>query len=244
MIFKLVKSAYEQVLDLLYPPFCALCDASLVHGSKEALCEECQIAYPILEEDLCVICGKPLQDNSKERCLDCRRRVHFFEEGRALWTYEDRVKEAVKSYKYHNRREIGLLFAKVLARVYNDGIDWPIDLVVGVPLHPKKERERGFSQTKLLAEGFTKSTGLALGSSGVLRRHRVTQAQEGLSDKERLANVINAFSSTRDLVEGKTILLLDDVYTTGATLDGCAKALVDAGATNVYFMTVAIGRGY
>lgn len=238
-----VKWLWSQGIELIYPPFCALCDETLNHGSQDILCDACKVTYPVLSEDLCVICSKPLQDKSKERCLDCRKRAHFYEEGKALWVYDEDVKAAIKAYKYHNRREIGLLFAKGLARYYNNHMDWPIDLVVPVPLHPKKLRQRGFSQTRLMAEGFCRETGSRLAISA-LSRVAQTEAQEGLSDKDRIKNVIDAFEGKPSVVKGKNVLLIDDVYTTGATIDGCAKALIDAGAIDIYFMTVAIGRGY
>lgn len=239
----MIKFLWQQLLTLIYPDFCLLCDRALAHGSAAVLCPDCQDEVPILSENLCQICGKPLVDLAKPRCLDCRRRVHFFEEGRALWPYENKVKTAIKAYKYNNRREMGPLFAKVMAKVYNDHMDWPVDMVIPVPLHPKKERARGFSQTGLMADIFMKETGLPL-EAKALKRHTATKAQEGLSEKERLANVMHAFVADSDMVRGRLILLIDDVYTTGATLDGCAKALIDAGAKKVYFMTVAIGRGY
>ena len=239
-----LKRLGSDLLELVYPPFCALCDTCLDHGTDEVLCETCRSAYPVLAEDLCVICGKPLQDKNKERCMDCRKRVHFYEEGRSLWVYEETVKEAIKAYKYRNRREIGLLFAKELARVYNESIDWPIDVVMSVPLYPKKKRARGFNQTRLMAKTFAKKTGLDLGAEDGLKRIHATVAQEGLSDKDRMANVLFAFEAQADHVKNKTVLLIDDVYTTGATIDGCAKALTDAGAKEIYYMSVAIGRGY
>lgn len=240
---KYIKWLWRQTVELIYPPFCVLCDCVLDHGTDKVLCDVCEETYPILEDDLCVICSKPLQDKSKERCLDCRKRVHFFEEGKALWVYEEAVKEAVKAFKYHNRREIGVLFAKAMARYYNENIDWPIDMVVPVPLHAKKLHQRGFSQTLLLANTFSKMTHCSL-EKKVLFRMTFTIPQEGLTDKDRIRNVMEAFKADEACVRGKSILLIDDVYTTGATLDGCGKALIDAGAENVYFMAVAIGRGY
>lgn len=239
-----LKHLGQEFLELVYPPFCVLCDTTLAHGTDQVLCERCQKEYPVLSEDLCVICGKPLQDKNKERCLDCRKRVHFYEEGKALWVYDEAVKEAIKAYKYRNRREIGLLFAKELARVYNKSVPWSVDLVIPVPLYPKKQKSRGFNQTRLMAEHFAKRASLNLGPEKALRRLLPTQPQEGLSDKDRMANVLFAFEAESKLVEGKSVLLIDDVYTTGATVDGCAKALTDAGAKEIYYMSVAIGRGY
>jgi len=240
---KIIKRIGFHMTELIYPPFCALCDTSLDHGSEAILCDDCQSTTPILEKDLCLICSKPLQDKNKERCLDCRKRVHFFEEGKALWVYEDQVKEALKAFKYHNRREVGVLFAKAMARHYNEYIEWSVDMVVPVPLHPKKLRKRGFSQTALLGKTFCRETDCIMNQSALTRVIH-TEPQEGLTDKDRIRNVIEAFEADEACVKGKSILLIDDVYTTGATLDGCGKALVDAGATNIYFMTVAIGRGY
>lgn len=230
-------------MDLLYPPFCVLCDKVLEHGSRETMCPDCQAAYPVLAGDLCVICSKPLLDKNHERCLDCRKRVHFFEEGKALWLYENRVRDAVKAYKYSDRREMGLLFARVLARYYNEHNMWQVDSVIPVPLHRRRLRDRGFSQTELIATHFCQEVGLELLTDGLTRKLD-TVAQEGLSDKDRMANVRHAFEADPAVVKNRAILLIDDVYTTGATLDGCAKALADAEAGNIYFMTLAIGRGY
>ena len=242
MMREKLRWIWREVLELIYPSFCVLCDKSLEHGSKEILCDSCRDQYPILEKDLCVICSKPLQDK-KKRCLDCRKRVHFYEEGKSLWVYEEHVKDAIKAYKYRNRRELGIVFAKGLARHYNEHMKWPIDMVIPVPLHPQKLRKRGFNQTELMAKEFSAMTDLSL-EKYALKRTVYTEAQEGLSDKERIRNVLRAFEADGNVVRHKKVLLIDDVYTTGATIDGCAKALIDAGADDIYFMTIAIGRGY
>ena len=243
IIGRFLTYIWNQVTELLYPSFCVLCDSVLVHGSNEVLCEDCQTQYPILEGDLCEICSKPLADAGKSRCKDCRERVHFFENGKALWVYEGAVKEAVKAYKYRNRQEMGVLFAKAMARYYNENELWQVDYVVPVPLHREKKRMRGFDQTALMADIFSEHTGIPI-LEDVLTRQVVTLPQEGLSDKERMANVHKAFACSELPKVGLRLLLLDDVYTTGATLDGCARVMADCGAGEIYFMTIAVGRGY
>ncbi len=239
----LIRRFWYYCLELVYPNICVLCEETLAFGSHELVCPSCAQKHPLLKEDLCSKCGKPLQDLKKDRCLDCRKRVHFYDEGGALWVYEDEVKEAIYQYKYKNKRERGILFAKALVRYYNECKGWDIDLIVPVPLHRKNHRHRGFNQSELIAETMGRELDVKV-MSKALKRVVQTESQKQLSDKDRILNMRDVFESDEEGIKGKAILIIDDVYTTGATIDACSKALVDQGASNIYYMSIAIGRGY
>ncbi len=237
-----VKGVFKHLIDMIYPPFCLLCDEVMSHGSEKILCDPCLEKWPVLSGELCTCCSKPLLTEQSDRCSDCRKKGHFYEQGKALWVYEEALQKRIKQYKYGNRRELGIVFANALGRYYNEYMNWPIDMVIPVPPHKKRVRERGHNQMLLIGKNFSRLTDLPLCQGGLMRV-LPTKAQEGLSDKERLLNVSKAFIADGDMVRGKNILLLDDVYTTGATMDSCSKVLLEAGANRIYFMTVAIGRG-
>jgi len=240
---RILSTLWKHLLTLLYPNFCLLCEETLDYSNDKALCPHCEGNHPHLKEDLCDLCGKPLADPCDFICYDCTKRAHYFEEGRSLWVYEGLVKQSIYDYKYKKRKEYGLLFAKELIRYYNETIRWKVDMVVPIPLHKHRLRERGFNQTELMVKHFAKSFDLQVGGHKVLWRDKPTDPQKALSDKGRWDNMQDAFFASKTHVEGKIILLIDDIYTTGSTMDACAKALKVQGAKEVYCLSIAIGRG-
>lgn len=234
---------FDQLLELIYPSKCVLCDCALEHGSTRGLCEACEKVHPYLYGDVCSLCGKPLIDISVDRCHDCRKTDHVFGYNRSMWVYEDEVQSSLQRFKYHDCKEFGRQFAKELVRYYNSINFHNVDLVVSVPLHKKKLRRRGYNQAYVLAKHFSKDVQLTLAPSDGLVRVLNTKAQKALNDKERQKNMEDAFIASRGCVEGKKILLIDDIYTTGATMDACSRALLEAGAKEVYGLSVAVGRG-
>lgn len=234
---------WNRLLYLIYPDYCIHCNEIVPFNHPRGVCETCEVEAPYVKGHLCLICGQPIEGNVADLCHDCSRRHHYFEQGRAIWSYEGAIRDAIHRFKYKKQRSNGLLFAKEMAWYYNKSIEWPINIVMGVPLHPKKRRERGFNQTEEVGQAFAKLIRVPFQKDG-LSRVLNTKSQMRLSDQDRMKNMKQAFKADHHLVKGKSILLIDDVYTTGATLDGCAKALLQAGAKEVYFMTLAIGRGY
>lgn len=236
------RKIIEGILEIIYPNFCILCNDTLGFLDPRGICRKCEEKHGYLENEICIICGKPLNDKKYERCFDCRKVIHFYKEGRSMFVYEASIKEAIYEYKYNKKKEYGYLFAKELIRYYNNSKDWQIDIVIPVPLYEVRLKERGYNQSEIIAKYFARHYEIAL-ETKALWRIKGTKPQKLLNDQERKRNVRSAFKANKECVRGKQILLIDDIYTTGSTIDACAKALIDEGAKEIYYLALSIGRG-
>ena len=217
-------------LDWLFPPDCGGCGKS---GTR--WCLECQKKIKILVKHLCVTCGLP-QINS-DQCARCQKKQPSFKMLRSWVAFENPVKEALHQLKY--RRDIGL--GEALSSQFSDFINklnWPIDILIPIPLGKERLKERGYNQVAMIAAPLSTKLGLSY-SPKALSRSRETRSQVGLSVAEREKNVQGAFRAEEKKVNGINILLMDDVSTTGATLSAAADALRSSGAKDVYAVTIA-----
>ena len=214
------------------------------------LCQSCIAGYAPLQHPMCPRCGRPFRtDHAVDHtCPDCHGREMFFEASRAAGDFEEPLKTLIHQYKYQGRTELarpfGQLLWDALMRFYDP---WTFDAVIPVPLHWYRRYRRGFNQAALLLrewERLAADAGLHWNRHWVLHhvlaRRRRTAAQTGLGKEERAANLKGAFIvRCADAVEGKRLLLIDDVLTTGATVAECARALMNAGASVVSVLTLA-----
>mgnify|MGYP001864525755 CR=1 FL=1 len=188
-------------------------------------------------------CGKPLHRETEEYCPDCRGHRFYIREGRSVWLHRGKVSGAIYSFKYHNRRRYGKIFAGEMVRCCGGDIRrWQIGVIIPVPLHPSRKRIRGYNQAEILAEELSRFTGIPA-KNNILYRIRRTSPQKKLDGKERRKNLRGAFAVKKGEHLPENVLLIDDIYTTGSTVERCAKMLRLAGAENVYFLTVSIGQG-
>ena len=231
----------------MYPKRCPICDrvADTPFFSREyPICRECRGKTEYVVEPVCKKCGKPLSDERGEFCRDCTRHTHYFTQGKALWVYKGCVKESIYRLKYGNRREYALSYAQELYRQYDGWIRRKqIQAIVPVPLHKKRRRQRGYNQAEIIAMELGRLLEIPV-HSGLLLRCIHTKPQKELNDKERKNNLKNAFQTSQKEIPFTRILLVDDIYTTGSTIDGAAKALRETGAEEIYFISVSIGRGF
>ncbi len=217
-------------LDWLFPPRCGGCGKV---GSR--WCDDCQAKVPTLAGTLCEKCGMPVAHSGL--CDHCRANLPPFRALRAWAAFESPVRQALHKLKY--RRDMGLGDAlAVPIAMFADSLNWPFDLVVPVPLGRKRLQERGYNQVDLIARPLSLALGLNY-RPAALKRKRETVSQVGLSAVERRDNMQNAFSADASVVRGKTVLVMDDVATTGSTLSSCTEALLQAGAKDVFALTVA-----
>ncbi len=223
-----------RLLDLLFPPRCVNCKQT---GS--ALCPQCFDRIHRLQPPFCERCSHPLI-SAQAPCPECHAHPRRITRIRAAAWHEGVVREAIHALKYKRRRDVAASLAKLLAPVCAE-FQPPPDLITSVPLHPERQRTRGYNQAELLAEQTARA--MRWVHVRALERTRATADQIGLSARERHANVAEAFrvSAVRDLTD-RHIVLIDDVCTTGATLDACAAALFARGAAAVYGVTVARAR--
>lgn len=229
-------------LSLIYPPHCVLCNTNL--EARGYLCGACKGEAKRILAPFCEICSQPFDGaiEGKFSCSNCAQRHFHFEYAVACYRSSGVVREILHRFKYQReyylRHEMGAWLM--------EGLDDPrivsrkFDLIVPVPLHWIRERRRQFNQANVLAEMVSKRTGVPL--LNCLKRIRRTPTQTRFDRAERMENLLNAFKMRKNMgVQGKQLVLIDDVFTTGSTVDECARVLKDAGAASIRVLTVARG---
>ncbi|KXG78815.1 hypothetical protein AN618_01530 [Fervidicola ferrireducens] len=227
-------------IDALFPgkPFCLLCSSKLDKGEK-FLCEACRRKIEPVKPPLCLKCGRPLE-RENSICDDCMGKNRHFVEARAFGAYKGVLKDIIHLYKYRGESGLCELIGEKMCETLKNQNWPPFDYLIPVPLHPERERERGFNQSLLLARKISQRTGVPV-FRGLIRT-RPTEHQSLLEKGLREANVAGAFAVKHGpAINGKTLLLIDDVYTTGSTADECSRALLSAGAAGVYVLCAARG---
>lgn len=235
-----LKKIVQAFLNALYPlkTNCVFC-GKILEGNMP-VCDGCLSKVEIIPFPLCEKCGKPLYNGKTTYCYDCRTKKHFFEKARAYGTYNGVLKRLIHEFKYNKEKRLSALLGEKLFEAYERSGFSDIDLIVPVPLHKKREEERGFNQSLLLAKELGERANIAVKEA--LIRTKLTEHQTVLPKDKRDENVKSAFKvKGNSLIEGKNILLVDDVYTTGSTADECAKTLLSGGARKVYVITIARG---
>ncbi len=196
----------------------------------------------IIEEPRCKKCGKPIRQKEAEFCYDCEREDLCYEQGRSLWIHKMPVSSSIYAFKYKNRRVYGEVYGREMAKMFRKIIRlWEIDVIVPVPLHRKKQKKRGYNQAEILAKEIGFRVGIPVDTT-LIKRKKNTVPQKEFTRKERKKNLKNAFEVTGK-VEGKRVLIIDDIYTTGSTIDSISILLKKAGAEKTYFLTISIGQG-
>lgn len=248
MINKICKYVYEifnVIINLIYPRRCPVCDNVL---SKQGIlcCEECRGKLKYIHEPYCKKCGKPVEDDAIEYCFDCSKKEKAFINGRAVFLYDDNMRESIVRFKYKGKREYGNFYGQEIVNVLGKYImDLKIDAIVPVPIHRERFNNRGYNQANVIAKYIGKELGIQVISDGLIRKIN-TVAQKELDNKERNKNLQNAFEINHNdklWYNINKVLIVDDIYTTGATIDGCAKALLNYSKFDIYFVTLSIGQG-
>ncbi|MGA9794120.1 MAG: ComF family protein [Rhizomicrobium sp.] len=235
------RRAGRMMLDFLYPPLCATCRAPV--SEPHALCSECWKAIAFLEGPMCVICGLPfeLDPGSDTVCGACHAHPPPFDSARSVMRYDDASRKSILALKRADRLDLALPFARWLERA-GKPIIAQADAILPVPLHWRRLWTRRYNQSAVLARLISRHSGKPLDLLS-LRRVRPTPSQgEMVSAKARRRNVRGAFNvdpARQPFVAEKTVLLIDDVLTTGATVAACARALKRAGAARVLVLTLA-----
>ena len=188
-------------------------------------------------------CGRPVRYAEQEYCHDCRASGHSYDQGCSLWLHRKPVSWSVYQFKYHNQRRFAYYYGEAMAKAFAGQVRrWAPERILPIPLHRKRYRKRGYNQALLLAEELGERLGIPVDPSGLVRR-KSTMAQKMLGKQERIRNMQNAFAVSADFVPVSTVLLIDDIYTTGSTIDAAALECRTAGVRRVFFITLAIGKG-
>ena len=237
----------DPILDVLFPQgACCICRKPGRYGCRQPWCQECLDTMIELQKSgsNCERCGKYLAEGNA-LCSDCQSHPPRFDIARAVGPYEDPYRIAIKVLKFMGRKYLASQMGRMMAQTIKDEPRFgQIDLIVPVPISKSSLQVRGFNQAALLARKIGKELGIKT-ECGALTRTRDTPHQTELSKEERERNLACVFQvPDSSKVEGKNILLVDDVYTTGATSKECTRALLDAGASRVCVITWATGRGF
>jgi len=224
-----------KLFDLLIPPVCLACHSRL-DNAKETICGECKERVALLAEDYCTKCGSPLVDSI---CESCAEHSYSFDLHRSVFRYGDVVQSLVHCFKYNERRKVAGYFGSAMrARAAQTDEYSGFDYIIPVPLHRVRRRERGYNQSELLGRELAK--GLGIPYRELVSRRLYTLSQTRLTKQQRERNLEGAFRVKRSAdLAGKNIIIVDDVFTTGTTVDRISKLLKDKGAAKVAVLTAA-----
>jgi len=231
---------FQAAVSLLYPATCTICRKHVRAG--EYLCDDCKAKIIRIVPPFCDTCSEPFEGSISTAfsCANCAYRTIHFEAAVAAYRGRGIVRDVIHEFKYNRQIHLRHLVGRWLRAALDDERlhECEFDIIVPVPLHPARQRERGFNQADLLAEQL--STHASVPCRRLLKRIRYTTTQTALDRSERMENLHNAFRLRKNAdVRGLRVLLIDDVLTTGSTLSECARVLKRAGATSVHAATAA-----
>lgn len=229
----------ECLLALFFPRRCAVCDSIVV--GRGCICKACVPKIRFLPENICMVCGKIVKEE-RVLCYDCSRKEHAFIRNFAVFVYGD-VRESLYRFKYSGRAEYAEYYAaSAYKRLGAQLRQLNAQALVPIPLHPSKKRKRGYNQAEEFARELSRLVGIPL-RTDLIKRKKRTKPLKTLNVSERQNNLKKAFLFTQNDVKLSTIILVDDIYTTGATLDAVASVCHEAGIARIYGVTVAVGTG-
>lgn len=232
----------QNIIDLLYPRRCPFCDEIVDWGRM--VCPACEERLVFISEPVCKRCGKPLEEETAECCFDCMRKEHAYRAGTALFVHQGAVRDSVYRFKYKNKREYAYFYARQTAKRRGEWIRRRgIEAIVPIPLHKNRQKERGYNQAELYARFLGRLMGIPV-VNHCLVRSVDTRPQKELDDVQRKNNLKKAFKCKKNIVQFRYILLVDDIYTTGSTVDAAAMVLKQAGVQEVFFACISIGMGF
>lgn len=228
------------LLDLLFPRRCPVC-GGIVQPPGALICPACVSQLSPVKAPACRKCGKEVFGEHVEYCADCARRRRTFVSGTALLNYNEAARHSMAAIKYKNKREYLDFYSEALAFRFADTVrGWQPDALIPVPVHPSRRRKRGYNQAEELARRLGAQWNIPV-ERRLLIRVRKTQPQRNLNPEERLRNLQAAFAVQKGISVPKRVLLVDDIYTTGSTMEACSRVLKAAGAEEIHFVVICIG---
>ena len=234
-----MKKLIWWIRELLFPRRCPVCDRP-VKPAGHLICDICKDKLKYVSEVHCMKCGKPLGKDTEEYCEDRRKKKHKYIQGKSLYEYKSAA-GTIYRFKYGKRKEYAEFLGKEMAEHFGKNIrNWKADALVPVPIHKSRKRQRGYNQAELLAVELGKRLGIPV-KSELIVRVRKTLPQKLLKESERQNNLKKAFKIGQNDVKLSTIIIIDDIYTTGSTVNEMADILNKMGIDKVYVLTLAIG---
>lgn len=241
----------DNVLNLVYPRHCPICDEVLEPFSVKngkivkgpLVHSKCSGTIKRVSGITCIKCGKPLGgcEAEEEYCSDCKNVKHYFVRGFSAFEYRS-ISGSLYKFKYMGRQEYADFYAGEIAERYGRKIkSLGIDAIIPVPMYKDKENLRGYNQAEILARKISDRTGIPIYSKVITRKRNTTPMKE-LDSRGRRINLKRAFNISKNDVKFKCILIIDDIYTTGSTIDEIAHEFMIAGVQSSFFLTLAIGK--
>ena len=226
----------EQILNWLYPPACIACKVMLpVNMGNFYICDRCELLFERVPLPACKKCGGVLSEED-EKCASCFGKNFYFDSNTSTYVYDELMRDLLLDMKFKNKKRIatglGMMWAKQVNMPEGEF------MLTWLPMHPTKQKERGFNQAEIMAKEIAKH--LKIPCENVLRRIVDTPPQSGLHPKQRQENVEGAFEVVLGIAVHKQVVVIDDIYTTGASMNECAKVLKESGAEFVYSKTLAV----
>jgi ComF family protein len=243
----------NEILDFFMPKHltCNFCEAELPPQSQQPLCEPCLTHMAMIDGHLCEKCGRPIDVTYAQhadyffRCKECQENFVFFHKHRAFTHYHEGVKTGLMGLKYKRQIYQAVYFGECLAKMVSEDHDLgDFDYVVPVPVHALRRLNRGYNQAEILSRHLCLNLGIEPPNDYLVRK-RVTKKLKNLDKESRklmLENAIIVDKNAAPLLKNKRVLLVDDIYTTGTTLNACARALYEAGCERINCITVARGK--
>lgn len=240
-IVQVAKEYTEAFLELIYPSktICYICGGSLDKEAKYSVCFRCYNALPFIPDHCCSKCAIPLRMiEDGPTCEVCKDSKYYFNRALSVVKYEKDIKDLIYKFKYSNHTYLARTMGAMMAdKLRQEGIK--IDIIIPIPLYKGKEKERGFNQARLLGKYIGRDLNVPLNIDTLLRIKN-TKVMHNLSKSQRQENVRDAFKVVENgVIVNKDILLVDDIFTTGATVNICSKLLMEAGAKSVTVLTFA-----
>lgn len=235
----MLKGTGRMLLQALYPPACPVCGA--LTGNRLQLCGDCKKRMRPVQEPLCMRCGKPLGDPAQEFCEGCAGKEGYLDRGAGVFPYHSAAKKIVMDLKFHGRKENAVLLGGYMAAFVRPYLPaWQPQVLIPVPLHGKKQRIRGYNQAELLARTVSEQLHIPL-RTDLVHRINPTKALKKQGKLERQRSLSGAFAADRMAGRYSSVLLIDDIYTTGSTADAVACALKSRGVKKVCILCACIG---
>ena len=235
-----VRRFLHALLDVILPPICHICHSHIPNAGRLHICQSCLDRLPLVSSPLCPLCGVPFAGAGGDHCCGaCLTYPPHYDLARSHFLYEGAIRDLIHSFKYNQQTQLRYPLALLALEGVSGLAAHAPHIIVPVPLHRSRLRQRGFNQAVLLGKVLSQQMSLPMLPDALVRT-RPTEPQINLSATERRLNVKGAFSVGRTgSVDGKRVLLLDDVMTTGSTMDECARELKKAGAEAVFATAIA-----
>ena len=233
----MINKLKDFLLESLFPSKieCIVCGDELGHESPHDMCDDCLKGLPVITKE-CTKCGVSITGTGKF-CMTCKEHKFSFKRGISCFDYDGEIKRLMHTLKYGGGKYLAKPLASFMINKFNEA-KFDVDFIVPVPVGPKRGKERGYNQAALLAREVSAGTGIEY--ADILERIKDTPTQAKLTQVERRHNLDGAFVVTdKDKVKGKSILIIDDIMTTGSTCDEIAKILLKAKAKAVFVLTLA-----